>query len=86
MKMKIPSSNSIGNGYYNYGDTYFLDNSENGTPNNSNSIEECDSPTTDGDFSEYLWMENEEEFDKEVNTIFILFINFSICFVAKYMF
>lgn len=68
MKMKIPSSNSIGNGYYNYGDTYFLENNlnENGTPANSNSIDECDSPTTDGDFSEYLWMENEEEFDKEV--------------------
>lgn len=68
MKMKIPSNNAIGNGYYNYGETYMLDSTgnENGTPANSSSLDECDSPTTDGDFSEYMWMENEEEFDKEV--------------------
>jgi len=28
--------------------------------------DEVDSPATPGDFSEYMWMENEEEFDKQV--------------------
>lgn len=26
-----------------------------------------DSPSLDGDFSEYFWMENEEEFEQEVD-------------------
>lgn len=26
----------------------------------------ADSPIVDGDFSEYMWMENADEFDKEV--------------------
>ena len=26
-----------------------------------------DSPSFDGDFSEYMWMENEEEFEQEVS-------------------
>lgn len=64
--MKIPSG--MNNGCYGYGDTYLSDGtgSESVTPANSNSIDDCDSPSVDGDFSEYLWMENEEEFDKQV--------------------
>ena len=57
MKMKIPNGSS-GNGYYghegnviSYGD---------------NEVHQME-PTPDSDFSEYMWMENEEEFDKEVS-------------------
>lgn len=35
------------------------------TESNSDSI---DPPTRDGDFSEYMWMENQEEFDLQVHT------------------
>lgn len=35
------------------------------TESNSDSI---DPPTRDGDFSEYMWMENQEEFDLQVIT------------------
>ncbi|XP_015594824.1 polyadenylate-binding protein-interacting protein 2 [Cephus cinctus] len=57
MKMKIPNSGS-GNGYYGHGTGIipYLDNID----------EEADAHVADGDFSEYMWMENEEEFDKEV--------------------
>lgn len=58
MKMKIP--NGSGNGYY---------GQENGiipyADNNSDTEAEVQG-IGDGDFSEYLWMENEEEFDKQV--------------------
>lgn len=37
------------------------------TESNSDSI---DPPTRDGDFSEYMWMENQEEFDLQVLIIF----------------
>lgn len=65
----MPTSHSMNNGCYGYGDSYLSDGtgSESVTPANSNSIDDCDSPSVDGDFSEYLWMENEEEFDKQVN-------------------
>ncbi|XP_043266550.1 polyadenylate-binding protein-interacting protein 2 [Venturia canescens] len=58
MKMKIPNSGS-GNGYYGHETSViaYLDNDE----------PEVDiQPVVDSDFSEYMWMENEEEFDKEV--------------------
>jgi len=42
------------------------------TESNSDSI---DPPTRDGDFSEYMWMENQEEFDLQVY-IFNLSIGF----------
>lgn len=60
--MKIPGSGS-GNGYYGHESviSYISDASDIGNGN-----DDLDSPTTDGDFSEYMWMENEEEFDKEV--------------------
>ncbi|XP_015112829.1 polyadenylate-binding protein-interacting protein 2 [Diachasma alloeum] len=58
MKMKIPTGGS-GNGYYGHesGVISYLDNVET----------EPDIPGGEnGDFSEYMWMENEEEFDKQV--------------------
>lgn len=62
MKMKIPTSS--GNGYYghesNFIPPYLSDGSDNGHQ------DDLDSPALDGDFSEYMWMENEEEFDKQV--------------------
>ncbi|KAJ8980709.1 hypothetical protein NQ317_019203 [Molorchus minor] len=57
--MKMPGNQSTDNGIYEYEETtYFSEGLENG-------IEEINAPT-ENDFSEYLWMENEEEFDKEV--------------------
>ncbi|XP_020287115.1 polyadenylate-binding protein-interacting protein 2 isoform X2 [Pseudomyrmex gracilis] len=60
MKMKIPNGGS-GNGYYGH---------ETGITasyvDNSNDPEPEVQATGDTDFSEYLWMENEEEFDKQV--------------------
>ncbi|XP_066581654.1 polyadenylate-binding protein-interacting protein 2 [Prorops nasuta] len=59
MKMKIPSGGS-GNGYYGHenGVTSYLDHSY--------EAEVEHQAANDTDFSEYLWMENEEEFDKQV--------------------
>lgn len=62
MKMKLPT-NSSSNGYYAHESNisaYIPDSSDNGHQ------DDLDSPTLDGDFSEYMWMENEEEFDKQV--------------------
>lgn len=56
-KMKIPTNN----GFYGHDSSaYIPDGSDigNGADN--------EAPTQDGDFSEYMWMENEEEFDKQV--------------------
>lgn len=59
MKMKIPNGGS-GNGYYGQetGITAYLDSNSDTEPEMQG--------ISDGDFSEYLWMENEEEFDKQV--------------------
>lgn len=60
MRMKIPSGGGLGNGYYNHDVSiisYLSDSDES---------DDFDSPTLDGDFSEYMWMENEEEFDQQV--------------------
>lgn len=60
--MKIPNSNSS-NGYFGHDSSvisYLSDGSDVGNG------DDVDSPTLDGDFSEYMWMENEEEFDKQV--------------------
>lgn len=58
MIMKIPNSGS-GNGFYGHdnGVISYLDNVE---------AEADVQAGGDGDFSEYMWMENEEEFDKQV--------------------
>lgn len=61
MKMKIPNPNGSGNGYY---------GQESGIipyADNSSDTEAEVQGIGDGDFSEYLWMENEEEFDKQVS-------------------
>lgn len=60
MKMKIPNNGSIGSNYYNHdiGIVQYLSDSD--------SSDELDSPVMGGDFSEYMWMENEEEFDQQV--------------------
>lgn len=55
MIMKVPTNNAGGNGYYGHNtDSYEMD---------SDDLNEM-SGEIDDDFSEYLWMENEEEFDK----------------------
>ncbi|CAH0561954.1 unnamed protein product [Brassicogethes aeneus] len=57
--MKMPGNQTNDNGLYDYGEnSYFNEGIDN------NGVEEFNSPAED-DFSEYLWMENEEEFDKE---------------------
>ncbi|GLH09825.1 Protein of unknown function [Gryllus bimaculatus] len=57
MIMKIPDdSNKSYNGHES-SSPYMSDSSGNG--------DDVDPPTMDGDFSEYLWMEHEEEFDKQ---------------------
>ncbi|XP_026465034.1 uncharacterized protein LOC113367662 [Ctenocephalides felis] len=79
MKMKIPLTPPVGNnnGYYNngldFGDHHQHHQAVNNHINNSAlhqpqppQLDELGSPRLDEDFSEYLWMENEEEFDKQV--------------------
>lgn len=57
------------------------------TESNSDSI---DPPTRDGDFSEYMWMENQEEFDLQVLlfilTIKCIFLNLPLlyCIISIY--
>ncbi|XP_063704936.1 polyadenylate-binding protein-interacting protein 2 [Culicoides brevitarsis] len=65
MIMKIPNF-TIGNGYYGYGEPYDSNDSD---PEEqyltSSTPSEPDVPVSySGDFSEYMWMENEEEFDE----------------------
>lgn len=62
MKMKIPivDPTNIYNNHESPNDFMASENIDSSQP------EEGDSPTADDDFSEYLWMENEEEFDKQV--------------------
>ncbi|XP_019871296.1 polyadenylate-binding protein-interacting protein 2B isoform X2 [Aethina tumida] len=58
MSMKMPGSHANDNGIYDYEEnSYFSETIEN------TGVEEFNAQE---DFSEYLWMENEEEFDKEV--------------------
>ncbi|XP_058812140.1 polyadenylate-binding protein-interacting protein 2 [Topomyia yanbarensis] len=70
MKMKMPDINigggSSNNGYStngNYSDSYDSDPEGYMTPPNEDSS--SGGPNYDEDFSEYMWMENEEEFDKQ---------------------
>lgn len=55
------------NGFNDYDEEhYFNDAAQNhNTPANGNGAD-FPAPVQDADFSEYMWMENEEEFDKEV--------------------
>lgn len=60
--MKLPlnfTGSGGGNGFHNYGDSPF----DNDT-NDIDSPEEIAIDSGEVDFTEYLWMENEEEFDK----------------------
>jgi len=67
MIMKIP--NGTDSGYYGHDSSilaYLSDGSDVG-----NGDDDADPPTLDVDFSEYMWMENEEEFDKQVSYLVI---------------
>ncbi|XP_057657561.1 polyadenylate-binding protein-interacting protein 2B [Diorhabda carinulata] len=56
----MPGNQTADNGLYDYDDnSYFSEGIEN------NVVEDFNT-TPETDFSEYLWMEHEEEFDKEV--------------------
>ena len=70
MKMKIPADDDYNTTQDNT-TTYSLisDHSD-----SSSASEETDPPTLDGDFSEYMWMENEEEFEKQVYITFSIII------------
>ncbi|XP_055523685.1 polyadenylate-binding protein-interacting protein 2 [Wyeomyia smithii] len=70
MRMKMPDHNigssSTNSGYStngNFSDSYDSDPEGYITPPNEDSS--VGGPNYDEDFSEYLWMENEEEFDKQ---------------------
>lgn len=55
------------NGFETYDDEpYFSEGIPNHVPVTNGGAEEYNPPVQDSDFSEYMWMENEEEFDKEV--------------------
>lgn len=67
--MKMPGSNSTDGGYYPFDDSPYIFEgvqtvTENGTQNNP--TDEFNQVSAENDFSEYLWMEHMEEFDREV--------------------
>uniref|UniRef100_A0A6P7GUF0 Polyadenylate-binding protein-interacting protein 2 n=1 Tax=Diabrotica virgifera virgifera TaxID=50390 RepID=A0A6P7GUF0_DIAVI len=58
--MKMPGNQKADNGHYEYEEnSYFTEGIENNVVEDFNTAPE-------NDFSEYMWMEHEEEFDKEV--------------------
>ncbi|XP_022915110.1 polyadenylate-binding protein-interacting protein 2 [Onthophagus taurus] len=64
-EMKVPPTNI--NGFEAYSDeAYISDGITNHLTIANGTVEEYSPPVQDSDFSEYMWMENEEEFDKEV--------------------
>ncbi len=65
--MKLPSDENTGNMN---GDGYLSDEYD--------QIEMMPAPIRDGDFSEYMWMENEEEFNSQVRSTFFLDSSFFI--------
>lgn len=66
--MKMPGNDTSNSGLYEYEDNTYYEESL------DNSVMEEFNDTTETDFSEYLWMEHEEEFDKEVNNCTFTFI------------
>lgn len=57
----MPGNDTSNSGLYEYEEnTYYAESLD-------NSVMEEFNDTAETDFSEYLWMEHEEEFDKEVN-------------------
>lgn len=64
--MKVPPTNNSISGFDSYEEeVYFPDGSPTHAPV-QNGVDDYP-PVEDSDFSEYMWMENEEEFDKEVS-------------------
>ncbi|KAB0800476.1 hypothetical protein PPYR_05834 [Photinus pyralis] len=67
--MKMPPQKPVGNGYYGYEDIPHIPENEvdNSTsPPGEAPIEQATTNSAENDFAEYLWMEHEEEFDKQV--------------------
>lgn len=64
----MPGSDPSENGYYTFDDAPYIfegvEINENGVQ--STSVEDYSQPSGENDFSEYLWMEHMEEFDREV--------------------
>jgi len=81
MIMKIP--NGTGSGFYGHNLSvlsYLSDGSDVGNG------DDADPPTLDVDFSEYMWMENEEEFDKQERFLVICgyLLPFIFCFLLEF--
>ena len=55
------------NGFESYDDEAYFPDVGHMPASNGNGVEEYSPPVQDSDFSEYMWMENEEEFDKAVS-------------------
>lgn len=65
--MKIPPTNNSVGGFDTFeNENYYQDIAVIHAPPLTVSNEDYNAPPEDPDFSEYMWMENEEEFDKEV--------------------
>lgn len=78
MIMKIP--NGTGSGYYGHDSSvlsYLSDGSDVGNG------DDADPPTLDVDFSEYMWMENEEEFDKQVS--YLVTCGYLLPFIFRFL-
>lgn len=74
-KMKVPNEESKAQ---NNDNTINDDDNESNPYDADSNSDSVDQPTRDGDFSEYMWMENQEEFDLQVkynkkNKYFIIF-------------
>lgn len=68
--MKVPPTNNTIGGFDSYDDEpYYSEGPTMHTAPTAGTPEEYNPPADDTDFSEYMWMENEEEFDKEVRNI-----------------
>lgn len=74
--MKVPPTNNSINGYDAYDEeAYFAEGVPANAPAQNGAAEEYVPPVENSDFSEYMWMENEEEFDKEVSCTLITIRN-----------
>lgn len=74
MKMPPTVDESADNGIYEYEENSLSITTE---EIENTAVEDFDSPP-ENDFSEYMWMENEEEFDKEVCSFHFLYVKKSI--------
>jgi len=78
MIMKI--TNGTGGGYYGYDASVFSYLSDGSDVGNG---DDADPPTLDVDFSEYMWMENEEEFDKQVS--YLVICGYLLRFIFRFL-